>query len=212
MKNHEHSMISAAAGLILLLGGATTTGTAQASAPSPDKMPHHQAGTKDMPGMSDMKGAPHHVLAMAYRVNLETFARALQGPVTQSKTVDVDLARPAVAEMRRSFDQMRQHHQAQMTTMGDKPMGNKPMGGMMMGDKMMGDKMMGDKTKPPMSETMQGMGSRFAVLNDHLTALESAVNVGTPDAKEVSAHTTEILRQCAKMSEMPAKAKPHQMK
>jgi len=217
MKNHRHSMIPGAAGLILLLSGATATVLAQAPSPSPDKMPQHQAGMKEMKGMSGMVSQPHHVLAMAYRTNLETFARALHGPVTQSKTVDVDLARPAVAEMRRSFDQMRQHHQAQMTTMGDKPMGdkpmgNKPMGGMMMGDKMMGDKMMGDTTKPQMSGSMQDMQSHLAALDEHLTALESALHVGTPDAKVVSAHTTEILKQCDKMSAKPAKTAPHHMK
>ncbi|MHB1069913.1 MAG: hypothetical protein ACYC1W_08625 [Gemmatimonadaceae bacterium] len=217
MKSHRHSMVPAAAGLILLLSGTTATGLAQAPAPSPDKMPQHQAGMKAMKGMSGMVSQPHHVLAMAYRTNLETFARALHGPVTQSKTVDVDLARPAVAEMRRSFDQMRQHHQAQMTTMGDKPMGDKPMGDKPMGNKpmggmMMGDKMMGDKTKPPMSGTMQDMESHLAALNEHLMALESAVNVGTPDAKVVSAHTTEILKQCAKISAKPAQAQPHHMK
>jgi hypothetical protein len=210
-------MIPAAAGLILLLSGATATVLAQAPSPSPDKMPQHQAGMKEMKGISGMESQPHHVLAMAYRANLETFARALMASSTKSKAVDVDLARPAVAEMRRSFDQMRQHHQAQMTTMGDKPMGNKPkgnkpMGGMMMGDKMMGDKMMGDTTKPQMSGSMQDMQSHLAALDEHLTALESALHVGTPDAKVVSAHTTEILKQCDKMSAKPAKTAPHHMK
>ena len=202
MKNHGHLMIPAAAGLILLFSGATATALAQVPTPPPGKMPQHQAGMKGMPGMSAMTEAPHHVLAMAYRDNLVRFAKALQGQVTQSKTVNLDLARPAVAEMRRSFDQMQQHHQAQMTTMGDKPMG-----GMMMGGKMMGD-----KTKPTMSETMQGMESHLATLNEHLSALETAVNALTPDAKTVLEHTTEILQQCAKMSAMPVKAKPHQMK
>ena len=50
---------------------------------------------KDMKGMGDMKGGPHHALAMAYGDNLAKFARALQGQVTHSKTVDLDLARPA---------------------------------------------------------------------------------------------------------------------
>jgi len=202
MKNHRQLMIPVAAGLILLLSGATATAMAQVPTPSPGKMPQQQAGMKDMPGMSGMTGTPHHVLAMAYRDNLATFARALQGQVTQSKTVNLDLARPAVAEMRRSFDLVKQHHQAQMTMMGDK----------MMGDKMMGGKMMGDKTKPPMPETMQGMENHLTALNEHLSALESAVNAGTPDARAVSEHTTEILKQCAKMSAMPAEAKPHQMK
>ena len=197
MKNHGHRMIPAVAGLILLLSGATATAMAQVPTPSPGKMPQHQAGMKDMPGMSAMTGAPHHVLAMAYRDNLVTFARALQGQVTQSQTVNPDLARPAVAEMRRSSDQMQQHHQAQMT---------------MMGDKMMGNMMMDDRTKPPMSETMQGMESHLATLNEHLSALETAVNALTPDAKTVLEHTTAILKQCAEMSATPAKAKPHQMK
>ncbi len=72
-----------------------------------------------MQGMSGMLEEPHHVLAMAYRDNLVTFARALRTQVTQSKSVNVDLARPAVSEMRRSFDQLKQHQQAQMAMRGD---------------------------------------------------------------------------------------------
>jgi cytochrome c556 len=185
MKTPKHSMVSAAVRLLaVLMSGATATGMAQTPTPSPAKMPQHQEG---MQGMSGMMEGPHHVLAMAYRDNLATFARALQAQVTQSKTVNLDLARPAVAEMRRSFDQMKQHHQAQMT-------------------------MMGDQTKPAMSGMMQQMETRLGAISDHLTALESEVNASTPDPKKVSEHTTEILKQCAGMSAMPGKAKPHQMK
>ncbi len=181
MKTQKHSIVLAAASLLaLLMSGATATGMAQTPTPPPGKMPQHQEG---MPGMSGMMGGPHHVLAMAYRENLATFARALQGQVTQSKIVNLDLARPAVAEMRRSFDQMQQHHQAQMT-------------------------MMGDQTKPPMSGTMQHMETHLTALSEHLTALESEVNASTPDPKKVSEHTTELLKQSAGMSAMPAKPKP----
>ncbi len=187
MKTPKHSMIPAAASLLaLLMSGATTISMAQAPAPTPAKMPQHQEGMKGMQGMSGMMEGPHHVLAMAYRDNLATFARALQAQVTQSKTVNLDLARPAVAEMRRSFDQMKQHHQAQMA-------------------------MMGDQTKPAMSGMMQQMETRLAAISDHLTALDSEVNASTPDPKKVSEHATEILKQCAGMSAMHAKAKPHQM-
>jgi hypothetical protein len=178
-------MVPAAAGLLaLLMSGATATGKAQTPTPSPAKMPQHQEG---MQGMSGMMEGPHHVLAMAYMDNLATFARALEAQVTQAKTVNLDLARPAVAEMRRSFEQMKQHHQAQMT-------------------------MMGDGAKPPMSGTMQQMETHLAALSEHLTALESEVNASTPDPKKVSEHTSEILKQCAGMSAMPGNAKPHQMK
>ena len=188
MKTLKHSMIPAAASLLaLLMSGAMATGMAQAPTPTTAKMPQHQEGMKGMQGMSGMMEGPHHVLAMAYRDNLATFARALRAQVTQSKTVNLDLARPAVAEMRRSFDQMKQHHQAQMT-------------------------MMGDQTKPAMSGTMQQMESHITALGEHLTALESEVNASTPDPKKVSEHTTEILKQCAGMSAMSGKAKPHQMK
>jgi hypothetical protein len=56
-------------------------------------MPQHQEGMKGMQGM--MEGS-HHVLAMAYRDNIATFARALRSQVDRSKTVNLDLARPAV--------------------------------------------------------------------------------------------------------------------
>lgn len=187
MKTRQHSLVLAAATLLLVMGGVTATGMAQTTKPSPAKMPQHQEDMKGMQGMSDMMGGPHHVLAMAYRDNLATFARALRGQDTQSKTVNLDLARPAVAEMRRSFDQMQEHHQAQMT-------------------------MMGDRAKPPMSQTMQNMKTHLTALGEHLTALESEVNASTPDARKVSEHTTEILKQCAAMSAKSAKAKPHEMK
>ncbi len=184
MTTRQHSLVLGAATLFLVVSGVAATGMAQTTKPSPAKMPQHQEGMK---GMSDMIVGPHHVLAMAYRDNLATFARALRGQDTQSKTVDLDLARPAVAEMRRSFDQMQQHHQAQMT-------------------------MMGDRARPPMPPTMQNMKTHLTALGEHLTALESEVNASTPDARKVSEHTTEILKQCAAMSAMSAKAKPHDMK
>jgi cytochrome c556 len=187
MKAQKHSMLPAAASLLALLLCGATAGLAQVPTPSPGKMPQQQDSMKRMQqGMSGMMEGPHHVLAMAYRDNLATFARALQEQVTKSKTVNLDLARPAVAEMMRSFDQMKQHHQAQMT-------------------------MMGGGTKPSMSEMMQQMETHLTALSNHLTALESEVNASTPDPKRVSEHTTEILKQCAGMSAMPGNAKPHQM-
>ncbi len=170
-----------AAATTLLIVGATATGMAQAPTMAPGNMPEHKAGMHDMPGMSAMMAGPHHTLAMAYHDNLATFARALQ--VAKSKTVDLDLARPAVAEMRRSLDQMQQHHQAQMT-------------------------MMGDSTKQAMSAMMQHMETHLTTVAGHLTGLESEVNAATPDRDKVMEHVTEILKECAAMSPMHPKAKP----
>ena len=189
MKTWKQSMVPAAASLLALLMSGATAAMAQVPTPPPAKMPQHQDSMKGMQGMSDMMEGPHHVLAMAYMDNLATFARALDTQVTKSKTVNLDLARPAVAEMRRSFDQMKQHHQAQMMTM------------------------MGDQKKPPMSEEMmKKMETHLTALGNHLTALESEVNASTPDPKKVAEHTTEILKQCDGMSAMPGKGRPHQMK
>ncbi len=68
-------------------------------------------------GAAKMMSGPHHALAMAYGESLATFARALNADASQSQAVNVDLARPATIEMRRSFDQMTVHHQAQMANM-----------------------------------------------------------------------------------------------
>ena len=185
MKNRKHSMIPVAAGfLALLVSSAATTGTAQGTMPMSTKMPMHQEGMKSMPGMMD---GPHHVLAMAYRDNLTTFARALQGQVTKSKSVNLDLARPAAAEMRRSFDQMKEHHQAQVSMMGDHP-------------------------SPAMMDTKQHMETHLTAVNEHLTELETELNATAPDPKKVAEHTSMILKHCAGMSEMSGKATPHQMK
>lgn len=64
-----------------------------------------QSGSMDM---SQMMREPNHVLARAYLQNVATFARALRDQVGSAKSVDVDFARAAVAEMRRSFDAMQQ--------------------------------------------------------------------------------------------------------
>lgn len=113
---------------------------------------------------------------MAYRDNVATFARAIQRQATLAKAVDLDLARPAIAEMRRSFALIQLHHQAQMAALAD--------------------------------QSTQQMGTRLAGLNEHLTALGSELNAGTPDPKKVAAHATEILHQCAGVS-LPAQSKPY---
>lgn len=181
MQTRKHPTVQAVASLlVILMSGAATTGMAQT--PTPAKMPQHQEGMKGMQGMSGMMG-PHHALAMAYRDNLTTFTQALQGQVNHSNTVNLDLARPAVAEMRRSFSQMQQHLQAQMAMMGNSP-------------------------KPEMSDAMGHMKGHLTALNEHLTALEAEVNATTPDHKKVSEHAKEILKSGAGMSTMPPKDKP----
>ena len=185
----KHSVAAAAATLVaLLMSGASATAMAQNTKAKADKMPQRHEGMQDMKGMTGMMGGPHQVLAMAYRDNLATFARALRGQVNQSKSVNLDLARPAVAEMRRSYGQIQDHHQAHMRTM------------------------MSDHADSAMSANMKRMETRLTALGEHLTGLESAVNASTPDYRQVAEHATKLLNQSASMSSMHDKAKPHQMK
>src|ERR1017187_7548209 len=82
------------------------------------QMKQPQSGKMDMSmmDMSKMMQEPHHVLAMAYQQNLAAFAKALHEQTAQATSVNVEFASAAVAEMRRSFDQMQQHHQQHMKT------------------------------------------------------------------------------------------------
>ncbi len=190
MKTRKHARVLATTTLLaLLMSGAAATAVAQIPTKPSPSTPQHQQGMKDMKGMPAMSGmmrGPHHMLAMAYRDNLKTFAEVLSGHVAKATTVNLDLARPAVAEVRRSFDQMRQHHQAQVM-------------------------MMSDHADSAMSAMKRHMETHLTALGEHLTALESEVAASTPDPKKVAEHTTEILKQHAGMAKPPAAAAPHKM-
>ncbi len=112
MKTLQRLIVGAmASSVVLLLNGATVRGMAQTQPPA--KMHRHAEGRRAMPAGS------HQALLMAFRDNLATFARAVQRQATLAKAVDLDLARPAAVEMRRSFGQIQLHNQAQAATMSD---------------------------------------------------------------------------------------------
>jgi hypothetical protein len=171
---------------VLLSSGISATASAQATKPRMDTTYKQQPGmghSMDMPGMGGMQMGPHHTLAMAYRDNLTTFTRALQGEGTQDKAVDLDLARPAVAEMRRSYDQMLQHHKAQESSMSI-------------------------EMKAPMTGMMQDMDRHVKAVGEHLTMLEANMQESTPDRAKVSEHAAAILTECDGMMTMRTMGMP----
>jgi len=189
MVTQNRSTVTAAL-LAFAISGAPAFGWAQAAKATARKQPQRQEGMQGMKGMKGMDGmmeGPHHVLAMAYRDNLVTFAKALRSDVTQSKVVTLDVARPALAEMRRNYDQMRQHHQAQVAAMRSHP-------------------------DTSMAAMMTHSETHLAALNEHLTALEAELNGTAPNAGKVAAHATEIVKECAGMSAMHAKSAPGHQK
>ena len=135
----------------------------------------------------EMAHEPHHVLAMAYHRNLATFAKALHEQTAGASSVNLEFARAAVAEMRRSFDQMKQHHQACMQTMSV-------------------------EMQAKMKDKMQQMESHQNQLNDQLTALEQEVQSPAPDPKKVSTLASSVLTHLAAMSKMHQRSRGKNMK
>lgn len=165
------------------------SGMAPASQPSQGTKPHHQQGM--MMDMSAMMQEPHHVLAMAYKENLVNFAKALHHEASQAKPMNLEFAREAVAEMKRSFDQMQQHHQAHMKTMDMK--------------------MMDDTMKAGMADRMKQMDAHHSAIQEHLAALDKEVHASAPDAKSIATHAAELLKQFDGMSKMHGGAMDHKM-
>jgi len=174
------SLATIAATILLVSGAAAISqqghsGMAPSSKQAQGETPQHQQGMMDM---SAMKQEPHHLLAMAYRGNLVNFAKALRHEANRTtKTIDLEFARAAVAEMKRSFDQMQQHHQEHMKTMDE-------------------------KMKAQMAEMMTQMHAHHSAIQEHLAALDTEVQTSAPDSKSISNHITEILKQCEGMGKM----------
>ena len=172
MKTRALSTIS----MILTLGALSATAATPGQAPSASKP---AMGMMEMSHDHMMMATePHHVLAMAYHQNLAAFAKAMHEQAASAAPLNLDFARTAVSEMRRSFDQMKQHHQEHMAGMSAE---------------------MRSKMDAKMSGMMEKMQTHQADMNTQLTALEQEVNSASPDPKKIStladsvhAHLTEM--------------------
>ena len=160
----------------------------------------HPAAMPHSNGMGGMMSGPHHALAMAYGENLAAFARAVNVDAKRSNMVNVELARPATAEMRRSFDQMKTHHQAQMAAAGSMTMDSSAMSRSARRDSMMKKSMPNHSAQMMKMDDMQ---AHMTSIETHLGMLESEVAANSPNATKVVAHTAEILKACASAMRMP---------
>lgn len=185
--SHVTTLVTITAAILMVSGVAATSQQGHSGMPPSSKsqgaMSKHQHGMTDM---SAMKQEPHHVLAMAYKDNLVNFAKALHQEANQTKPMNPEFARAAAAEMRRSFDQMLEHHQAHM-------------------------KAMDETMRAQMADMMKQADAHHAAVGEHLTALEKEVQAAAPDAKGVSEHVAEILKQCDGMAKMHGGMMEHKM-
>ncbi len=138
-----------------------------------------QDGGKMKMNMDAMKKSPHHLVMMAYKHNLLTFSKALRDMSNGGKLEDVDLARNAFAEIKRSMEKMDEVHQSHM-----------------------------GKMKPEMMTMMKPMMEKMQVENmsikEHIASLEKAFQASPPNALDVNKHAAELVMQLEKM-EMPDK-------
>ena len=162
-----------------------TLGALNATTATPE-----QAGSASKPAMGKiemshdhmmMATEPHHVLAMAYHENLAAFAKALHEQAAGAGPLNIDFARTAVSEMRRSFDQMKQHHQEHMAGMSAE---------------------MHAKMDAKMSGMMEKMQTHQADMNTQLTALEQEINSSSPDAKKISTLVDSVHTHLTEMATM----------
>lgn len=72
---------------------------------------------KDPQLMKEIMADPNHALAMAYRKNLLSFAKALKMAATQGDTVSPQVAQTAVGEMKRSADLLEKQHSAVLSSL-----------------------------------------------------------------------------------------------
>lgn len=135
--------------------------------------------TEKMDMMAKMQKSAHHSVMMAHRQNVLNFAVALRDISKDGKFEDVELARNAFAEIKRSMEKMDEIRQSHMSKMSAE---------------------MREKMKP-MMEKMQAESASMKV---HILALEKALQAAAPDAREVEKHAAALVEQMEKMK-MPEK-------
>lgn len=137
---------------------------------------------KDAMNMDAMRKDGHRTLMMAYHHNAVAFTRALWEISSDGNIENVEIARVAFSEVKRSVEKMDEVHKMHMSTMG----------------KM--DPAMTEKMKP----MMEKMEAQKAAVKGHLQALESALSGSTPSAAEIEMHAATLLMKLEKMG-MPGK-------
>jgi hypothetical protein len=167
MKYIDSIICSVLAIIVLSAGGAFAQDKKMDMKPMP----------KDEMKMDAMHKDGHHALMMGYHHNAVTFTRALWEISSDGKIENVDMARAAFSEVKRSIEKMDEVHKMHMATMG----------------KM--DAAMMEKMKPMMEKMEAGK----AAVKGHLQALESALSANTPSAPEIEMHAATLLMKLEKM-------------
>jgi hypothetical protein len=147
-----------------------------------DKKTDMKPMPKDKMNMTAMHKDGHHTLMMAYHHNAVAFTRALWQLSSGGTIENIDTARAAFAEIKRSMDKMDEIHKKHMAAMG----------------KM--DAAMMEQMKP----MMEKMEAEKAAVKAHVQSLESALTAAAPSAQEIEMHSAALLMKLEQMG-MPDK-------
>ena len=124
--------------------------------------------------MAEMMKSPHHAMMTAYKQNVVNFAAALRDMAGDSKTFDRDLARTALAEIKRGAEMMDGIHQKHEATMSV-------------------------AMRQKMAMMMEMMAQDQTAMKEHIVALETLLQADAPNLKDVQMHAAAIVSQFEKM-------------
>ena len=173
MRVNTRTLLSATAIMLVLLIPSAAWAQHKHTPGEPKKP--GMAGTKSE--MATMMKSPHHLLMTAHMKSMSDFARALRDQAMKPEALDAEFARAAVAELRHNLDAMEAIHQKHMETMTA-------------------------EMKSKMKMMMEKMDKDRSMVKDQVSALETEVQAGTPDSKQVAAHASALLKHFAMMSKM----------
>jgi len=159
-----------------ILGALTLVAVSALSATAQQESPPASA-TKLSYDQLTMANEPHHLLAMAYQQNILVFVQAVENQMPGANPVNVDFARAAVDEMRRSFDRMTQHHKEHLDAMSV-------------------------ETRTATTAMVQQMETHRTGLNTELEAMEAEVKRSIPDAKKLATLAANVHAHLDAMSKM----------
>lgn len=124
-----------------------------------------------------MRLESHHVLAMAYRADLDTFAKSLREEIKRTKTVDPVLAKSMLAEMQRSFFRMAWQHELHLQSLSP-------------------------AMRAKMSAELQQVNQRGAQIVKELRGLKTDLQAGTPAAESVVLRLDDLIAQLDHLPKM----------
>lgn len=136
-----------------------------AAAPSHDMSTHQ------------MRWESHHVLALAYRADLATFAKSLREEIKRTKTVDPVLANSMLVEMQRSFFRMAWQHELHLQALSP-------------------------ALRAKMSAELQQINQRGAQIVKELRGLKTDLQAGTPAAESVVLRLDDLIAQLDHLPKM----------